>query len=110
MRRSLYPLTVAALSSRSPFFVRWSEHKQLCAGLGLRRGGCRRRYLGGTVATVPPRVTIVLGAMVGVNVLGFLVTAILAHGVPEGGAGLSKVLSQVTKGGIMISQDILDLF
>jgi hypothetical protein len=27
----------------------------LCAGLGLRRGGCRRHFLGETVATVPPR-------------------------------------------------------
>src|SRR5215831_12502752 len=39
-----------------------------------------------------------------------LVTAILAHVVPECGAGLSKVFSQVSKGGIMISQDILDIF
>src|SRR6516225_6099527 len=30
--------------------------------------------------------------------------------MPEGGAGVSKGLLQVTKGGIMIRQDILDLF
>ena len=37
-------------------------------------------------------IPIVLGAMV--KMLGFLVTAILAHGVPEGGAGLSKIFSR----------------
>src|SRR5262245_11583536 len=85
---------------------------------GVRRGfAAGVAKMGATLGVfVPPilkselGIPIVLGAMVGVNVLGFLVTAILAHGGPEGGGPVKGLFSQASKGGVMIQQDFLDIF
>src|SRR5262249_33137499 len=49
------------INVRVPFSLLEQGRRVLCAGLEPRRGGCRRRFLGKIVVTVPPRGNIAAG-------------------------------------------------